>query len=313
MKAGDKVPRDGHGSPLVVPYGGGKPKPYTRVTTFIDCIEDKSNLERYGKRMVLVGAAKQPTILNAVQGLDPNDKADKKKLDGIAEKASIVAGSKDKADKGTHLHDLSEYVDRGEPLPLCSEADLVDMAAYKLATVDLDVVHIERLVVVDETSTAGTPDRVSFYDGPGPVVDGERIHIKGNLITDLKTGSVEYGALKMAMQLADYSRGKFYDHTKFPAPDREVDGEKAWQAWRKTEFTAEEAAAAYTELPDVNQDWGLIIHLPAGSGVCTVYWIDLRAGWEGVQAAKVVRGLRSKKKVMFPFDPRVSVSADTAQ
>jgi hypothetical protein len=62
-----------------------------------------------------------------------------------------------------------------------------------------------------------------------------------------------------------------------------------------------------TPLPDVNQNWGLIIHLPAGTGVCEVYWIDLATGWKGVQVAKIVRELRKNKKVMVPFGPSVKL------
>ncbi|MFC4089372.1 hypothetical protein [Micromonospora sp. GCM10011541] len=279
----DEQPRDRWKRPLI--YVPGKPKlvPYTRCTTFIDVIEDKSALTKWGKRMVLVGAAKAPQVVREAVGLDHTDPAGKKALDAKAETLVNVAGANDKREKGTHLHGLSEYVDRGEPLPECSPQDRADMAAYMMATLDLEVVHAERLVVVDEMEVAGTPDRVSYYDGPGPGLMypdmGYPDHIKGNLITDLKTGSVEYGALKMAMQLAMYSRGVFYD-------------------WRTQERTP---------LPDVNQEWGLIVHLAAGTGVATVYWIDLTAGWKGVQVAKIVRELRKNKKVMFPFGPDVKL------
>ena len=243
--------------------------PYTRCTTFVDCIEDKSTLAGWGKRMVLVGAARAPQLTAQAGNLDPQDPVGKKALSRITEQLVQLAGANDRRDKGTRLHGLSEYVDRGEPLPACTPSELADMAAYKSATVALDVVHIERLVVVDHLKVAGTPDRVATYDGPVP--DGKPL--AGNLITDLKTGSVDYGALKMAMQLAVYSRGVFYDHT---TGDR-------------------------SPLPEVNQDWGLIIHLPAGSAQCTVYWIDLAAGWEAVLVAAQVRRLRRKRRLLVPF------------
>ncbi|MDG4783232.1 hypothetical protein O7614_26585 [Micromonospora sp. WMMD961] len=287
-----ELPRNGKKQPLIVPIGGGKPKAYTRVTTYIDCLEDKSNLGHYDERYVLAGVALQPTMLNRVMGLNPDDSEDKKVYKQVAARAKATAGQQNKADRGSHLHDLSEYVDRGEALPACSEADVRDMAAYKIATAMLDVKHIEQAVVVDENKTAGTPDRVSEYDGLDP--DGEPA---GNLITDLKTGSVEYGAQKMAMQLADYSRGKLYDPSRFPV---DVEDEVAFAAWKKTEFTAEQAAAAYSELPNVNQRWGLIVHLPAGTGQCTVYWINLAEGWRGVELAGKVREWR-RTKVMQPF------------
>src|SRR3712207_8237615 len=57
---------------------------------------------------------------------------------------------------------------------------------------------IERLVVVPAIRASGTPDRVDFYDGLDP--DGNPA---GNLISDLKTGSVEFGELKMGAQRSE--------------------------------------------------------------------------------------------------------------
>lgn len=253
--------------------------PYTRCTTFVDCIEDKSALAAWGKRMVLLGAAHDPGLIAQARGLDPQNPADKRTLNRLAERAAAVAGSHTKRDHGTHLHALSEYIDRGEPLPAPTTQDVADMAAYKAATVHLDVVHVERLVVVDALTVAGTPDRISYYEGPGP----HGTPMAGHLITDLKTGSVDHGGLRMAMQLAVYSRGKFYDHT----------------------------TGTRSPLPDVNQDWGLIIHLPAGTGQCTVYWIDLTIGWQAATVARQVRHLRTTRKILTAFRPQgISTGVD---
>ncbi|AGM12054.1 exonuclease [Streptomyces phage Goby] len=294
----ESVPRDGHGKPLVIPEEGGKPKALVRTTTFIDCIEDKSSLVDWGKRMVLVGAQKRPSLLDAVAELDPNDNADKKKLNALAERALDISGANDKREKGTHLHDLSEYVDRGEQIPShASEQDLEDMMAYMMATAPLTVHSVEQFVVCSQLGVGGTFDRTYGYEGLDP--DGKLV--SGRFIGDLKTGSVEYGGLKMAMQLAIYSRAKKYDHTMFPAPDRAKD-EKAWNKWKKTEVSAEEIAQAYTVPEPVNQDWGIIVHLPSGEGVCNLYWVDLNVGWKAAQLALTIREMRSlSRKAMRPF------------
>ncbi|WP_031513730.1 hypothetical protein [Streptomyces sp. NRRL F-5123] len=290
------VPRDGWGRPLVVPRGGGKPKGHTRTTTFIDCIEDKSNIVDWKARNVLIGVAKRPDLAATALELDPEDPADKKRLNALAEQAEDAAGANEKSRKGTYLHDLSEYADRGEPLPrTVSGADLDDMAAYMMATSALTVVAVEQFVIVPELSVGGTFDRLSRYEGPGP--DGKPI--EGNFITDTKTGSIEYGRLKMASQLATYSRGVLYDHTRFPAPSK--DDKKAFAAWKKQEFTAEEAEQAYSSLPPVNQDWGIIVHLPQGQGVCNLYWANLRIGWSLAQLALTIREARSTKGALTPF------------
>ncbi|WLW38582.1 exonuclease [Streptomyces phage Verabelle] len=296
----NSVPRDGWDRPLIVPKAGGKPVGHTRTTTFIDCIEDKSNLINWGKRMVGVGLAKKPALLDAIRELDPNDKDDKKKLDALAERAVDVSGANDKREKGTHLHTLSEYVDRGEPLPFGTpQVDVEDMMAYMLATSVLKVHAVEQFVVVNELNVGGTFDRTYEYDGPGP--DGKPI--SGLFIGDLKTGSVEYGALKMASQLAIYSRGEKYDHTKFPVDHQD---KKALAAWKKVAVDAEVAEQAYSPLPAVNQDWGIIVHLPAGTGECTLYWVDLNIGWALAKLALTIRKARSTRGAMKPFVAQVT-------
>ncbi|USH45868.1 exonuclease [Streptomyces phage VieEnRose] len=296
----NSVPRDGHGKPLVIPEGGGKPVALTRTTTFIDCIEDKSGLSNWKQRQTLRGAAMQPSILEAVEGLDPTDRRDKAKLDALAERAADVAGSNVASARGTHLHTLSEYVDRGEPLPPgTSEEDAEMMASYMIETSGLHMVGVEQFVVVPELAVGGTFDRTATFDFPcraGAACPGRHI-------VDLKTGgekAIEYGHLKMPAQLAVYSRGRKYDHTVFPAPIRSED-EKAWQAWRKKVVSAEEAAKAYTPLEDICQDWGVVIHLPQDGTECGLYWADLQEGWELALFAQQVRAKRGTKGTLIRF------------
>ncbi|WP_189112251.1 hypothetical protein [Pilimelia terevasa] len=219
--------------------------------------------------MVLLGAAHLRHLLPEAASVDLSRLEDRDGLNALADQCVEAAGAHAKQRRGTHLHHLSEHVDCGEPLPTCTGADLADMGAYKLATVALNFTTIEQLVVVDALKVAGTPDRIAHYSGPGPAGKA----VEGNFIADLKTGSVEYGVLKMAMQLAVYAHGQFYDP----------------------------ATGQRSPLPDVRRDWGLIIHLPAGTGECTVYWIDLRLGWEAVQVATQVRAIRARRFRLKPL------------
>ncbi|WP_371671211.1 hypothetical protein OG985_28485 [Streptomyces sp. NBC_00289] len=289
------VPRDGWDRPLVIPKEGGKPKALTRTTTFIDCIEDKSAISDWKSRMTLVGAAKRPSMLEVVRQLDPEDADDKRKLNALAEQAQDISGANLKREKGTHLHTLSEYVDRGEALPAgTASRDLRDMAAYMGSTVEFTVKAVEKFVVVPELGTGGTFDRALEYAGPGP--DGDRV--EGLFIGDLKTGSVQYGGLKMAAQLATYSRGEFYDYTRFPVDTAD---KKAFAAWKKRVVPADEAATAYRPMPEVSQKWGIIINLPSGSGECTLHWVDLEIGWAAARLAREIRAMRSVKGAMRPW------------
>lgn len=293
------IPRDGYGRPLIVPKTGGKAVAHIRTTTFIDCLEDKSAISDWRARGTMIGAMKFPEVAKAALQLDPNDAEDKRQLNKLAERVFDMAGFNDKREKGTAHHSLSELVDQGIPLPAnLPDADFNDMGAYMMATTDLTIVHIERMVVVNELPTAGTPDRVSRFIGFGP--DDKLMDC--NLITDLKTGDISYGQLKIAAQLATYARGEFYDHTVFP--DVDTDDKKAFAAWKKLEHDPELAATAYSPLPDdIDKDWGIVINLRPGSGEATLHWVDLQIGWEAALEAKRIRALRTKgRKALIPFD-----------
>ncbi|MEV7282610.1 hypothetical protein [Streptomyces sp. NPDC093111] len=299
-RAAPDVPRDGWDRPLVIPKEGGKPKALTRTTTFIDAIEDKTALAAWGRRMTLVGTARRPSLLEAARELDPENPEDKRRLNALADRAVDLSGAHDKRERGTHLHTLSEYVDRGEPLPAsASPSDVRDMAAYMAETTAFDVRAVEQFVVVPELGTGGTFDRLLSYSGPGP--DGK--HLEGLFIGDLKTGSVEYGALKMASQLAVYSRGEFYDYGLHPVDTAD---KKALASWKRTAVPAAEAAKAYRPLPEVSQRWGIIIHLPAGTGECTLYWVDLEIGWRAAVLARDIRQMRGVRTAMRPWVSRIT-------
>ncbi len=89
-------------------------------------------------------------------------------------------------------------------------------------------------------------------------------------------------------------------HKRTGKPLVDPDGKKALAAWKKTEFPAELAAQAYAPMGNVNQQWGIIIHLPAGQADCSLHWIDLTVGWETLELCETIRVQRSKKRVMFP-------------
>lgn len=250
---------------------GWRLKSYTRTTTYIDVLEDKTNINAWQGRMTLIGTAIDPTLLDGVLDIDPETREGKDALNRRAEIAKKKAGAEDKADRGSWLHGLSEMVDNGEHLPEgISIEDIQDMWAYRDESKGFKNKHIERLVVNDELCIGGTPDRVSWWVGDDVLVapNGVTIEPTDLLITDLKTGTVEYGTLKMAMQLAIYSRSKLY----YPKDGRRE------------------------EIENLRTDWGIIMHLPAGSGEMDLYWADLNLGWEAVQVATRVRDMRRREK-----------------
>ena len=177
---------------------------------------------------------------------------DNKKLDNLVEQAMAAAETTRAANIGTTLHALTEFLDKGEMPPGVPESAWPDLTAYENATQDIKTLAIEAFVVTDEVKAAGTFDRlVQLPDG--------RV-----MVADIKTGQHEPRYPHAAtIQIAVYSRGHLYD------PNQGRVG----------------------HLPElgVDQDHGLLIHLPAGKGTCDLYLLDLRVGWELAVTATAVR------------------------
>lgn len=258
--------RDRWGRPMVVPPDGDHAVAYTRCTTYVGCIEDTYNLSKWQMRMVALGLSTRPDLLLSVAA----HREDKKTLDRICADAQEAAKAHAGATTGTALHALTERMDRGLEVGVVPDEYLADLVAYAQATQALSAVSIEQFSVNDELRIGGTPDRVVTYNGR-------------RYIADLKTGGITFGYLKIAAQLAVYSRSTPYDVTT---------NERM------------EPHGADTER-------GIVIHLPAGTGTCTLHWIDLQAGWEAVRVARDVRAMRALpyRDLLAEFtDPMPSLS-----
>lgn len=273
-------PRDRWERPLVVPPGGGKPTAYTRCTTFVGSLDDTFKLGQWQQRHAIRGTALHDDLIAAIRDVDPDDKT---RLNELADEAKNRSGAGDAALIGTYLHAVTEAVDRGQDpalvdTPMLSTGRLdpdvyrPDVAAYQRVTEPLTAVHIERFTVEDELRIGGTPDRVVTYDGR-------------TYIADLKSGSIEWSALKIAMQLAVYAHSSLYD-----VP-----------------------TGARSPLLDVDQDRAIVVHLPAGTGECELHWIDIAAGWEAVQVAAEVRKWRKRgRRMLSNLLPTQQLALDVA-
>jgi hypothetical protein len=99
------------------------------------------------------------------------------------------------------------------------------------------------------------------------------VQYEGELyISDLKTGSLH--PTSVAMQLSVYAHAAPYD----PAT-----GQRG--SWG-----------------EVNQDRAIVVHLPAGKAQCTLHWVDIKEGWQGIQIAMQARKWRDQKGLIIPFD-----------
>jgi hypothetical protein len=253
-----EIERDRMGRPLVIPRGQeatGARIAYTRCTTFVGCLEDRYNLEKWQQRMVLIGISESPDLLLSAAA----HRDDKTMLNSIAEEAQTIAKARSSATIGTAVHKFTADMDRGLEIGHVPGEWQRDLDAYKQATAMLHHRYVEQFMVQDDLCIGGTPDRIVELNGR-------------NYIADTKTGDIERAG-KIAMQLAVYANSDLYD-----------------------------IVTGHRTPIDIDRSNGIIIHLPAGTGTCQLYWVNIAAGWRAVQLAAQVRDWRSgQRKLTVPF------------
>lgn len=210
-----EIPRDRWLRPLIVPPEGGKPVPYTRVTTFIGALDDRRTLEAHFKRQVALGLAGRKDLLLAVIAHREN----KKELDRICEDAAEAAGGSVASKTGTAIHALTEQLDQGTlDLDTVPDAFRPDIEAYrdKMRELGARVLGIEQFCVHDPLRVAGTFDRSLEIDGHA-------------YMADVKTSNsdLSFTIPKAAMQMAVYSRSCAYDPEKGRGAPIDVDQDRA--------------------------------------------------------------------------------------
>lgn len=293
-----ELPRDRWGRPLITPPEGGDPVAYTRCTTFVGVLEDTYHLSLWSQRMVARGMAIRPDLVLAASAItDPKEQYSKRSLNDIAKQARDAAGAGAAAITGTALHTMSEKIDRGEPMDAIPEAFRSDLEAYRAVTKGLETVAIEGFCVRDDLQVGGSYDRITRFtdeflgayeertgdrlrypgreDSEGKGCPGDEVQPGDAVIGDLKTGNVDFGIGKIAMQLGVYANSVDYDHS-----------------------TGARSALAATP----SKEWGVIIHLPAGTGNARLLWVDVRAGFETAYTlAKDVQTWRKRKDLSSEF------------
>ena len=265
--------RDRWGRYLVVPSTGGKAVPMTRATTISEILESRHAIELWKMRNVAVGLAGRPDLLAQVASTSPDDKST---LNAACQSALDAADADAAANMGTALHRIVERVnlDPSAPVPeMFSERIDAYRAALAEAGLTVCTDAVERIHVIEELGISGMADFHATWAG-----DGRRY------VCDLKTGSgVSYGAGGYAVQLAIYSR--------------------ATSLYRVEDDTHE-------PVPELAQDRGVIIHLPAKGGPAKVHWIDLAAGAEALPHAVFAHKWRSRKDLLSDLELPEVVPSD---
>lgn len=284
-----ELPRDRYGRPLITPPDGGDPVAYQRVTTFVGALEDTYHLSVWSQTMVVLGMARRQDLVLAASAItDPKDQFQKRTLKGLAKQAIDASGGGAAAGIGTALHAFSERADEGTlNLDDVPEAYRADMEAYSKVTRIFKPLDMEGFCVVDNLRVGGSYDRIYVVDAAGLAdyeaehgelyyPDASKVQVGDTFIGDLKTGSnVDFGMGKIAQQLAVYANAEKYDHTlgtRSPLPG------------------------------NPSKKWGVVIHLPAGSGAARLLWVDLAAGWEAATTLSVgVHAYRKRRDLAKEF------------
>lgn len=248
----------------------GETRPWTRATTLAEAMQDTYGLTGWKMRMVAVGIGLREDLQDLAAASDPEDK---KQLDQLCKDAMSIAQADVRSNKGTSLHKYTQRLDQGQKIR-APRRWAADIAAYELAKKTWGIrtapTMCERVTLIPELEVAGTMDRiVKYQDIP--------------MIFDLKTGNdVERGAMKIAIQLALYSRGI--------------------GLWN-------EETEQFDPMPrGLDQEIGLVLHLPAGEATASLYEVNLKLGWRAAQLAYEVRKFRKDKEYMKKVGESVSVS-----
>ncbi len=273
--------RDRYGRYRILDPVTGEERSWVRATTWAKTVSDLHALNGWEKRMVALGLAQRPDLLLRVAAVaEPNSTPGRSQLDKLIDQAREHAKASARANLGTALHAFAESCDLGRPLPEIPPPYDRDIAAYRqaMAAVEVSRNYVERICVVRDLGVAGTMDRlVRFKHGR----DGKRLP----MVADLKSGSdLRHSWNEIAIQLALYAHADtIYDPI----------------------------TRQHHPMLEVNQETALVVHLPAGEGRCTLYLVDIRAGWKMAQLCGAVRAWRDRKdlaQLLQEIDPEAGAA-----
>lgn len=259
--------------------------PYGRASGHSKYLDDKSNLIEWAAAQAAVGvvldAAARSEVVALVNEFDKdpwnkgneNDGNGKDRLKKAVERARETAGSNVASTAGTEFHQLAEIVNAGRTPAVVQDHLVPLLTHYQEAVAPLEFLRMEGFVVQDDLKIAGSFDYLirlpevrtfnkkskkwELHPASGQVVIG-----------DLKTGKRDPDyPLSPTVQKSIYANSVLYD----------------------------QATGVRTELhPDMNRDWGLLVHFPimTKDPKVRMYLLDLKFGWQAAIVGDWVRLMR---------------------
>jgi hypothetical protein len=264
--------RRSNGAPLVRSLDGKRWERYARPSGFGHDLDDESALTIWKLHRAIEGVATTPSLAASIAAHIGQKEGSAERL----EKAIQIGRGEEAADLGTALHAMAHRLETESEFR-APEPHASDLAAYLTAldSAGLESTHCEVHLCSDPWRAAGTADRIYVAQRQLALPDGSVLEPGQSVIGDLKTGKrLDYNLPGFAIQLAVYADGCFYDvatDERSPLPD------------------------------DLHTGWGLLVHLPAGRALCTLWWTDLFVGRIGAELVKQVREWRKRDDFAQPF------------
>jgi hypothetical protein len=309
-----KVPR-GYGDqqrPGVIPPGEDKLVWYSRVTSFVDDLEDGEGITKWKEAHVLLGAIRRPDlVLNAavcfdrldapeaeedyyvIKAHEPTEEEKKagveplrKLLWNTVDQLKVAAGVEEASLWGTLMHHVTEAFDRAgrqrSPEQIVAGIDWAFQqyaaAMRPCREVDLDVAR--KQAVEDLHAYA-------IETGDFEIVEIERFGAN----PDLKVGGtwdriVHYQGRNYILDLKTGTSATAY-------PDK-----LAKQLATYVHCTPYDPVNRWQPRPfEVDQAWALVVRLP-GDGTCEVSWVKIAKAWRTV--AKLITEARAWRSYAKP-------------
>lgn len=323
---------NGNGQYKIKRPSDGKMVGYTRVTTYIACLEDTTKLTEWKLRILLEGvaAAEEGAERESVTGrirelahvrdvaIAKARKADRKGKLAIGDLAALVdravgdfkrsmnaladelfelGGGRDAATKGTDIHGLTEIYDR-EGIDRVGEM----LTDGEITPADMADVEAYAAAMKKLGATIIEQERVIVNDELKVAGRLDRVvMVKLPALHDPKTGEIirpaEARARRRVLDIKtgriDYSVGKLAQQIEMYAGATGYDLETHEREDLKLDRTL-----------------GLVLHLPAGSGSAKVHVVDLVAGRKGNRLAGEVRAWRNEGKRAVDLDIDVLAEID---
>jgi len=256
-------------------YKNGNARGWTRATTFNKAATDSKAIYDWGKRNVVIGAAKLPALLAGAVGM--THESDRDALMGLVAEFEDAAGANEASDLGTKLHVFTELMDAGlrtwQDAPEQYQAQL-RLYSETLAAAGLEPVPglIERTTCIQEFGgVVGTFDRVFYHRPSGQYIPG-----------DLKTGkTMQYAMNETETQLWIYAHGV---------------NQNGIYDWNTDTWHALDAPVSETN--------GVIIHMPVKGKLAGGVYLDhadLEAGREHAELCH--RNRTQPKSKVRPWSP----------